>query len=408
MQRHKIVAHIVLLILSVINLASTAPLSVREIHEVRVDVVDVAKDKTTTLQKRWDTSDKWRRNAAGWANTPPSARSSDSDHWSAEQELGPHNARSPKTDPNASPQPRLGSTDDHPLYPGPSSAQGNLNINSNASLQPRVGSIDNSQPLDPDSPSAKGNLNTDPNASPQPGLGSTADSRPLDPGPSSAHGNLNVDSNINPPPSVGPIGNSDQAGPSSAPNINPPPSVGPTGSHPTGSGESNSLRMPTNDPLLASSPEQGPYPLNEFTWQNDRYYSWSSATSSPGESWETWNGMMSDGGSSPHDSLETPRPTDDSRPSSPSSVHGNPNVSPPSDPGPTPDHPPPTPPSDAGPSTGPHPQPSPEPPQHESETFLNDLFKGKIKRRELQGTIDSEYVSASSLPLPLILNLFES
>ena len=64
--------------------------------------------------------------------------------------------------------------------------------------------------------------------------------------------------------------------------------------------------------------------------------------------------------------------------------------------------------SDAGPSTGPHPQSSPEPLQHESEKLLSELFKGKIKRRELQGTIDSEYVSASSLPLPLILNLFES
>jgi hypothetical protein len=377
MRWHKIVAHIVLLILSVINLASAAPLLVQEIHEVRVDVVDVPKNKITTLQKGWDTPDKWRRNAAGWTNTPPSARSSHSDHWS-EQELGVHNARSPKTDPNASPQPRLGLTDDHPLNQGPSSVQGNLNINSNASLQPRVGSTDNSQPLDPGPPSAKGSLNTDPNASPQPGLESTADSRPLDPGPSLAHGNLNVDSNIDPPPSVGPIGNSDQAGPSSAPNINPSPSVGPTGSHPTGSGE----RMPTNDPFLASSPEQGLYSLNDpYTWEKDPYYSWSSATSSPGGSWQTWNGM-SDGRSSPHDSPASETgPADDSPPSSPSSAHGNPNVSPPSDPGSTPSHPPPAPPSDAGPSTGPHPQPSSESPQHGSETFLDDLFKGKFKRR---------------------------
>jgi hypothetical protein len=52
MQRHKIVAPIVLLILSVINFALTAPVSLeRGIREVRMDVVDVAEDSDNWITK---------------------------------------------------------------------------------------------------------------------------------------------------------------------------------------------------------------------------------------------------------------------------------------------------------------------------------------------------------------------
>src|SRR6266849_4642471 len=77
MQRHKIIARIVLLILSVINLALAAPVLVRGI---RVDVVDVAKDVTTASRKYWNPSDMWWTNAPDRAKTPPSLGSSDSDN----------------------------------------------------------------------------------------------------------------------------------------------------------------------------------------------------------------------------------------------------------------------------------------------------------------------------------------
>jgi hypothetical protein len=81
---------------------------------VRVHMVDVAEDVTTAShwQKRWNPSDKWWTNRAALAdgaNAPQILKSSDSDHRS-EQELRPHDPRSPM-DPIASPQPSLGSTD---------------------------------------------------------------------------------------------------------------------------------------------------------------------------------------------------------------------------------------------------------------------------------------------------------
>jgi hypothetical protein len=44
MRRFKILAQIILLVLSVINFALAAPVLVRGIREVRVDVVDVAEN----------------------------------------------------------------------------------------------------------------------------------------------------------------------------------------------------------------------------------------------------------------------------------------------------------------------------------------------------------------------------
>ena len=82
MQRHKIVARIILLILSVISFALAAPLLERGIREVPIDEGDVAKDDplTTGSQRRWNPS-------------------SDSVHWS-EQDLRLHDPRSPM-DPSA-------------------------------------------------------------------------------------------------------------------------------------------------------------------------------------------------------------------------------------------------------------------------------------------------------------------
>ena len=77
MQRHKIVAPIILLILHVIDFALAAPVLERGVLEVRVDEGDVAKDVplTTASQRRWNPSP-------------------DSVHWS-ERDLRLHDPRSP-------------------------------------------------------------------------------------------------------------------------------------------------------------------------------------------------------------------------------------------------------------------------------------------------------------------------
>jgi hypothetical protein len=55
MRQYLIVSRIYF-ILSVINFALAAPLVIRETHEVRIDVVNVAKDGTAASQtlSRWD------------------------------------------------------------------------------------------------------------------------------------------------------------------------------------------------------------------------------------------------------------------------------------------------------------------------------------------------------------------
>ena len=63
MQRYKIVARIILIILSVINFTLAAPVSVQGIR-----VVDVARDVTTGSRKRWDPSD---TNAEDKTNSHP-------------------------------------------------------------------------------------------------------------------------------------------------------------------------------------------------------------------------------------------------------------------------------------------------------------------------------------------------
>lgn len=80
----------ILLILCVANFALAAPVAVRDIHEVRLDMTDVAKGGTDASQsqtrKRWDP---WTQlsttNAADRTSTPPSpSDSEDPDHWFAQ------------------------------------------------------------------------------------------------------------------------------------------------------------------------------------------------------------------------------------------------------------------------------------------------------------------------------------
>jgi hypothetical protein len=127
MQRHKIVAQIILLILSAINFVLAAPVLERRIHEVRIDVVNIAKDMPVTIvsQKRWNPSDRRSTTAvlADGANMPQNLESSDSD-YRLEQDLRPlHDPRSPM-DSNDSPywQPAnlpVGSTDMDNSHPFP-------------------------------------------------------------------------------------------------------------------------------------------------------------------------------------------------------------------------------------------------------------------------------------------------
>jgi hypothetical protein len=94
MRWYKILARI-LLMLSVIDFALAAPVVIQE-HEVRVNVVDAAKDGTAP-------SDKWPTNAADRTNTPMIPESSNSGHW-RQQKPRQHNPRSPM-DSNGSPEP---------------------------------------------------------------------------------------------------------------------------------------------------------------------------------------------------------------------------------------------------------------------------------------------------------------
>src|SRR6266852_6404872 len=99
MRRYKILALILLTMLSFIDLALTAPVVVQE-HEVRVSVMDTTIDGTATSPLRRDPSDKW---PADWTNTPWIPRWSDSGHW-REHVPRQYNLRS-RTDSNGSPEP---------------------------------------------------------------------------------------------------------------------------------------------------------------------------------------------------------------------------------------------------------------------------------------------------------------
>src|SRR5258707_13689961 len=74
--RRYVIASRILLILFVVNFALAAPVAVRGIHEVRVDMTDVTEGGTGASQKRMDPWDEW----------PTSGETSEPwDRWSADE-----------------------------------------------------------------------------------------------------------------------------------------------------------------------------------------------------------------------------------------------------------------------------------------------------------------------------------
>jgi len=157
MRWYKILAQI-LLMLPVIDFALAAPVVVQE-HEVRVSVVDAAKDGTAPLPPQRDLS--YKR----LANAQPIPRSSDSGHWREQRQyslrlrtdsigsLEPANPASPiglhaNNPPSLSPPPGPGSTStsqaptDKPDPLNPSSPHGNTYLT--PSLYQGQGPTDNS------------------------------------------------------------------------------------------------------------------------------------------------------------------------------------------------------------------------------------------------------------------------
>jgi hypothetical protein len=86
----------IFLILSIINFARAAPVVVRRVHEVHVNVVDVAEDGTATSEKRWDSgpSDDWLANAADQTSVPTAPRLSALDHSGLQSSTRLNNAPS--------------------------------------------------------------------------------------------------------------------------------------------------------------------------------------------------------------------------------------------------------------------------------------------------------------------------
>jgi hypothetical protein len=218
MRRHKIVVQIILLILSVINFALAAPVSVR----------GIAEDVTTASRKRWNPPDKWWTNAADRTNTPSSLGSSNSDYrLDSEQELRPHDPRSPMDSYPSTPgqphgQASLGSTDSDSSYLGsPPPAHNNpLGIDLNDAAPQPGPTDDQPPPVPPSDPGRSKRPSSQPDPGPSkrpyilsdPGLSSWASGPgpltwtlgsepstwalgPSDPGPPIAHS----------PPSPGPL-----------------------------------------------------------------------------------------------------------------------------------------------------------------------------------------------------------
>ena len=317
MQRHKKVARIILLILSVINFTLAAPVSAQGTREVRV--VDVAEDSDYRL----------------------------------EQELGPHDRRSPMN-LNLSPQPSLGSRDSNPPFPvaSPPPTHNDWPLDEDLDATPEP----DQQPThdtDPSSHSTDPQTDDHDSASSSTHRGSSHStgydlSSPL-------HGSLNVDSN-HPLSSAGPT--DDQ----------PPLDVEPLRwAYPS----SGSVPSTDDQPPLDVEPLRWAYPLSGSGTSTDDQppldvepLRWAHPSSGSGPS--TFSGPVTSPGSSTTS-------------------------------GPSPSHPP----SSAGPL------------QHESENGYSELLKGKFKRgipsscsvkavhTELRGALDSrEYVSASAFPIP--------
>jgi hypothetical protein len=400
MRRYKIVAQIILLILSVINTALAAPvLSVREI----------AKDVTTTSGKRWNPSYEWWTNSADRTKTPPRLGLSDSD-YRLEQELRPHGSRSPM-DPNASPhsQPSPGTTDSDDSHP----------LSQPSPLTPPVSSLS----ADSD--------NSPPHSPPSPGSTDLNNFHPLPAGsPPPAHDNL---PDLNDPQPIEEQADSSnfgsyEMGAGSKSDSNPPPpqdivvdrplSPRPTDDQPplTLPSDSGSSKRPSSPP--DPGPSKRPYNPSESTW--------TLGLSDPGAS----TSALGTTNLGPEPSTSALGPSDPGprtrpyRPLNPGPSTSDPGM--PIGPFPWPDSesddsypgsstpdPGPSTSSDPGPSI-PHSPSGPGPLQHESEIYFSELFRGRLKRRlsgsrsvnaaqrELQGTLDStrEYASASAFPLP--------
>ena len=161
MQWYRILARI-LLMLSVIDFALAAPVLVQE-HEVRVSVVDAAKDGIATSPLRWNPSDKWLANAADRTIAPPVPipRSLDSVNWQ-EQEPRRYNPR-PRTDSQGSPEPSSPASPIDPidLYintpPSPPLSPGSI-----SPLPSSQAHTDEPDPLKPSLPHGNTGLNPSP------------------------------------------------------------------------------------------------------------------------------------------------------------------------------------------------------------------------------------------------------
>src|SRR6266566_1790361 len=100
----------IFLILSIINFARAAPVVVRRVHEVHLNVVGVAEDGTVTSQKQWNPGprDDWVANAADQTSAPTTPRLPDLDHSGLHSPMSPtrlNNAPSSST-LSTGPQPR--------------------------------------------------------------------------------------------------------------------------------------------------------------------------------------------------------------------------------------------------------------------------------------------------------------
>jgi hypothetical protein len=162
MRWHKIASQI-LLILSIFNFVLAAPVAVREINEVRVDAVDVAKVWMAASEKRMDPGDRSSTNAGYLTDESViewNTISSDSTASGSESDSDTATSRPP-----SSPGSHPGSTDDSPSHPP----------------------ADNPSPSPPSHPGPAGNPPPSPPSPPGPPVGNPP---PLPPGPAG-----------NPPPS---------------------------------------------------------------------------------------------------------------------------------------------------------------------------------------------------------------
>ena len=370
MRWYKILAWI-LLMPSVIDFALAAPV-VAQKHEIRASAVDAVKDGTATPPRRHDPSDNWTADAAYQTNALPVPRSSGSDHgW--EQKRRQHTG--PAVDQSQSPPPGPGSTTspsltsqaptDRPDSLNPSTRSGNTDLNHPLyqARGPTDNSDDDSHALNPATPS---------------------DSRPL----SQAGSTTEEPDSSSPNRAQGPTDDSDSNLDSySRPNTLKYKSVSglmqtPIHDTPPTGGSPQIASLSDESAQISSSPDR----ISSST-------SWVPPNTQSGSSDSTTEALYP---SSPEQlsTAESQLPTT----------------------GPTDDHPPPPPLSNPEPSTEPSPPPSakrPRPEDHESESSLSKILKGKFKPRfsgsgalkAAQGNLDvtfnsRTYITAFSLPLP--------